>query len=221
MPKRIGDLTGQKFGRLTVVRFYGQDKYKKFTWMCECDCGNTSIVSGSELINGRILSCGCLRKERIIEAKTTHGMSHSEVYAEYRNMKNRCYNEQAHNYKYYGGRGIKMCDRWRDDIREFYNDVSSLPNFREKGYTLDRINNDGNYEPGNVRWATASEQMINRRPVTRTLIYEYGGKMRTLKEISNIIGISYKTLSYRIRDLGWDPETAFNTPIQEKYRHKN
>lgn len=220
MSKIREDLTGRKFGRLTVTGFHGRNKYGQPIWACKCDCGNTSRVTSSDLRSGKTLSCGCLWKERIMEAKTTHGMAHSEVYAEYNNMKKRCYNKNAHNYKYYGGRGIKMCDRWRNDIREFYNDVSRLPDFGEEGRTLDRIDNDGDYEPNNVRWATHKEQSMNRRPRTCSRLYEYNGKTRSLKEISNITGIPYSTLINRILN-GWDPEMAFNTAVQEKFRHKN
>lgn len=206
MPKRREDLTGRRFGRLTVIEFYDHNKYGQPRWLCKCDCGNTTVVVGSDIRSGSTSSCGCLWKERIMEAKVTHGMSYSNVYPEYRNMKSRCYDENAHNYKWYGGRGIKMCDRWKDDIHDFYNDVSKLPHFGEKGYTLDRIDNDGDYEPGNVRWATNSEQCNNR---SSNLLYEYDGKTRTLKEISDITGIPYKTLHKRIRVLGWKPETAF------------
>lgn len=215
MSKRREDLTGMKFGRLTVIDFYDHNKYGQLRWLCECECGKTSIVTGSDLRNAKTLSCGCLRRERIVAAKTTHGMSQSSIYAEYRNMNNRCYDENAHNYKWYGGRGIRVCDRWRDSIRNFYDDVSALPNFGEKDYTLDRIDNNGNYEPANVRWATHSEQCNNR---SSNLIYEYNGEMHTLQEISNMIGVPYKVLHKRIRIRGWDPERAFNTPVRKTSR---
>ena len=217
---RREDLTGRRFGRLTVMEFYDHNKYGQPRWLCKCDCGNTKILTGSDLRSGSTSSCGCLWRERIIAAKTTHGMSRSEVYAEYKDMKSRCYNENAHNYSYYGGRGIKICDRWRDDIREFYNDVSMLPNFGEEGYTLDRIDNDGDYEPDNVRWATHKEQSNNRRPRIGDRIYRYDGEMRSLREISNMTGISYSTLSNRLLK-GWPPERAFHTPVEEKFRHKS
>lgn len=220
MPKRREDLTGKRFGRLTVIKFYGHNKYGQPRWLCECDCGNTTVVTGSDIRSGATSSCGCLWKERIMEAKVTHGMSYSNVYPEYRNVKSRCYDENAHNYKWYGGRGIKMCDRWKDDIHEFYNDVSELPHFGEKGYTLDRIDNDGDYEPGNVRWATPKEQSNNRRPRTGDNLYEYEGEIHSLREISNMTGISYSTLNNRLLK-GWEPERAFNTAVQEKFRHKS
>lgn len=217
---RREDLTGRRFGRLTVIEFYDHNKYGQPIWSCECDCGNTKIITGSELRSGSTSSCGCLWRERIMEAKVTHGMSRSLIYAEYKNMKNRCYNENAHNYNYYGGRGIKMCERWRDDIHEFYDDVSILPNFGKEGYSLDRIDNDGDYEPGNVRWATHREQCNNRRPRIGNRIHEYNGEKLSLREISNITGISYSTLNNRIRK-GWEPERAFNVEVQEKFRHKS
>lgn len=212
MPKRREDLTGKRFGRLIVIEFYDHNKYGQARWLCKCDCGNTTIVLGSCLRSGSTSSCGCLWKERHREATATHGMSQSNVYAEYRNMKNRCYNENAHNYKWYGGRGITMCDRWRDSINDFYDDVSTLPNFGEKGYSLDRIDNDGNYELDNVRWATSSEQCNNR---SSNLRYEYDGKIRTLKEISDMTGIPYKALNKRIRVFGWEPERAFTTETRK------
>ena len=220
MPKRREDLTGKRFGRLVVLGFHGHNKGGQAIWVCKCDCGNISNVRGGDLRTGRVLSCGCLWRERIIKAKTIHGMSHSDFYATYRNMKNRCYNENAHNYKYYGGRGIQVCDKWKDDIHEFYNDVSALPNFGEEGYTLDRIDNDGDYEPGNVRWASRKEQSINRRRRKVKYTYEYDGEMHSLREISNITGIKYSTLNDRISK-GWDPDRAFHTEVQEKFRHKS
>jgi hypothetical protein len=212
------NLTGQRFGRLMVIKFYERTKSGHSRWLCECDCGNSTIVYGNSLKRGITSSCGCLGRERVIEAVRTHGMSRSGVYAEYRNMKNRCYNENAHNYKWYGGRGIKMCDRWRDSIKDFYDDVSVLPNFRENGYTLDRIDNDGNYEPGNVRWATKSEQCNNR---SNNIRYEYDGETHTLKEISDITGIPYKVLHKRLKTYGWEPERAFTTEMRKVSKPNN
>lgn len=212
------DLTGKKFGRLTVIEFYDHNKYRQPRWLCKCDCGNTSIVTSSDLRFGRTLSCGCLWRERIVEAKTTHGMSHSEIYAEYNNMKKRCYDEHSHNYKYYGGRGIKVCDRWLDDIHNFYDDVSELPNYKKEGYTLDRINNNGDYEPNNVRWSTNKEQSNNRRS---NILYEYDGEMHTLQEIADITGISRSTLNNRLKRDGWSPERAFHTEVKKVSPPKN
>lgn len=206
------DLTGRKSGRLTVIEFYDYGKNGNSRWLCKCECGNTSVVSGTYIKYKKTLSCGCLTKERVSEATKTHGMSNSPIYPEYRNMKKRCYDENAHNYKWYGGRGIKMCDRWLDDIHNFYDDVSILPHFREEGYTLDRIDNDGDYEPNNVRWATKSEQCNNRRS---NLIYEYEGKDRTLKEISDITGLPYKVLHKRLKTFGWEPERAFSKTLRK------
>lgn len=212
MSRERENLIGIKSGRLTVIEFYGCDKCGHSRWLCKCECGNTSIVSGTNIKHEKILSCGCLTKERVSEAKKTHGMSYSPIYPEYRNIKKRCYDETSHNYKWYGGRGIKMCDRWLDDIHNFYNDVSVLPHFREEGYTLDRIDNDGNYEPENVRWATKSEQCRNRRS---NLLYEYDGKVRTLQEISDMTGLPYKVLHKRIKTFGWEPERAFTEKMRK------
>lgn len=158
MPK-AEDLTGQKFGRLTVKEFYGKSRGGKRLWLCECDCGNIKTVPTYDLKSGKVVSCGCYWKERLVECNTTHNMSitHKKLYYEHYNMIKRCHDEKCKNYTNYGARGIKVCDRWREDIHNFYDDVSVLPHFEEEGYSLDRIDNDGDYEPSNVRWATIEE----------------------------------------------------------------
>lgn len=212
MSRERENLIGMKSGRLTVVEFYDRNKWGQSRWLCKCECGNTSVVSSSNIKYKKTLSCGCLCKERVSEAKRTHGMSYSSIYPEYHNMKKRCYDENTHNYKWYGGRGIKVCDRWLTDIHNFYDDVSILPHFREEGYTLDRIDNNGDYEPSNVRWATKSEQCNNRRS---NLLYEYDGEVRTLKEISDITGLPYKALHKRLKIFGWEPERAFSEELRK------
>ena len=165
MPKRI-DLIGQRFGRLTVVEELPapQKSYSCRLFVCECDCGAiTHPIDGRNLVRGHTTSCGCQRKERVKEANSTHGMKGTSIYTTWINMKDRCYNQNHRCYKHYGGRGITVCKEWKDSFQEFFNYVSQLSHFDEKGYSLDRINNNGNYEPGNVRWATAKEQSNNRR----------------------------------------------------------
>jgi hypothetical protein len=144
MPK-AEDLTGQKFGRLTVKEFYGKSRGGKRLCLCECDCGNIKAVSTYDLKSGKVVSCGCYWKERLVECNTTHNMSiaHKKLYYEHYNMIKRCHDKKCKNYTNYGARGIKVCDRWREDIHNFYDDVSVLPHFEEEGYSLDRIDNDG------------------------------------------------------------------------------
>lgn len=197
------DLTGRRFGRLTAIEYYGKSSNGHSLWLCECDCGNTKVVNISDVKAGKISSCGCYQRERHIENATKHNMckEHPKLYNEHYNMIQRCHNENCKNYTNYGGRGIKVCDRWRESIRDFYDDVSALPHFEEDGYSLDRIDNDGDYAPNNVRWATNREQNMNRR---NTLVVEYNGKTHTLLEWSDILGIPYDILYQHYRRAGRD-----------------
>lgn len=205
--RTIIDLTGKKFGRLTVIRQDGRDPYGRIKWLCACECGRTKTVIGNLLKNGTTKSCGCLRSEEVKHHGVRHGMSRSKVYYDWCNMKARCSNSNLPNYKNYGGRGIDVCEQWFDDFQTFYDDVSELPYFGEDGYSLDRINNDGDYEPGNVRWANDSTQCNNTR---RTILIEYGGEIRSLTEWARELGMPRDTLYYRIKR-GWDIEKAFST----------
>ena len=161
----VKDITGQKFGRLIVIGFSGIDKYGKAQWKCKCACGKEVIAQSYLLRSGTTSSCGCLRREVTAKKNYKHGHTTNGVfsteYHSWNDMKTRCYNKHRHNYKYYGGRGIKVCKRWRDSFSDFLQDMGRKPSPK---HSIDRINNDGNYEPGNCRWATHSQQMRNRRP---------------------------------------------------------
>jgi len=162
---RFIDLSGQLFGMLKVeglVRFH--EKNKQAVWACLCQCGNRAEVLGNSLRSGHTRSCGCLNEPATLAAKVTHGQSRNgrqtALYRAWAGMKNRCLNPNYHAYRHYGGRGISVCDEWLNSFDAFATEVGPHPG---KGYSLDRINVDGNYEPGNVRWATAAEQANNRR----------------------------------------------------------
>ena len=159
MANRLINLTGQRFGRLVVLE---RDYSKKTTaWKCQCDCGNIAVVTTKNLRQKgySTKSCGCLNRE----GNPKHRMSRSWIYSVWIGMKRRCFDHGNEHFKDYGERGITVCDEWKEDFQSFYGYVSQLPHFGEAGYTIDRINNDGNYEPGNVRWATHYEQVHNRR----------------------------------------------------------
>jgi hypothetical protein len=160
MPTRPLPITNVRFGRLIVIRPVGKDAHRNIRWLCQCDCGNHHVVAAIELRRGKVVSCGCARKG----VNSTHGHAKygkiSPEYRAWRGMHTRCKNQNVKEYKYYGGRGIKIDPRW-NAFENFLADVGLRPH---SGLSLDRINNEGNYEPGNVRWATRSEQRRNRRP---------------------------------------------------------
>lgn len=160
---KLVNLIGQRFGYLTVIERVANGKCNEVRWLCKCDCGNHTEVSSVNLKNGHCKSCGCLKRNE--PNYKTHGNSKHWLYSTWCNMKTRCYNPNSKDYNNYHNRGICVCDSWLKSFESFMEDVSKLPHYGEPGYTLDRVNNNGNYEPDNVRWATAKEQANNTRRV--------------------------------------------------------
>lgn len=151
-------LEGKKFGKWLVLgRERNNDKGASM-WLCQCNCGVQKVVLGTNLQLGRSMGCGKCRSE-----KNPSDFSRKKIYKSWKNMKQRCFYKKDKSYKDYGGRGITVCEAWKDSFESFFDYVSKLPHYQEEGYTLDRINNEGNYEPNNVRWATKYEQTHNRR----------------------------------------------------------
>lgn len=150
------NLIGKKFGMLTPVEYIVGSK-----WMCKCECGNTTIVTTSHLTTNHTRSCGCLKHKGY---NYTHRLGKPDTYSHWYNIKSRCFNENHPRYKDWGGRGITMCDEWRNDFKSFHEYVINLPHYKEDGYnSIDRIDNDGNYEPNNIRWANVTMQNNNKR----------------------------------------------------------
>src|SRR5579872_5899824 len=153
-------LTGERFGRLFVIRRNGSGKFGKNSWECLCECGNRVIVTGGLLRSGKTKSCGCLHSAALSTRNTKHGRSGTREYRIWKGMIERCTNPSQRCFKYYGGRGISVCQEWRTSFGAFYSHIGPIPG---PDFQVDRIDNDLGYEPGNVRWATRIEQARNKR----------------------------------------------------------
>ena len=195
---------GKKYGRLTILSEpEGEHRYVN----CKCDCGTIKQIQLHALKSGRIVSCGCYNKEVNKERLTTHGMHNTKgAYFSWQSMKARCLNPNATGYAYYGGRGIKVCERWLK-FENFYADMGDPPS----GMTIDRIDNNGNYEPSNCKWSTLIEQSNNKRSNHRIT---FNGLTKTLKQWANTMGINYGTLCGRINVYNWPVERALTQPVR-------
>ena len=206
MPKTL-DLSGRTFGRLTALTSVRVGKRKG--WLCQCSCGQTTKVVTAKLTSGWTSSCGCLHKEVCAATKRTHGMSRTRTYATWLQMNRRCDLPSHEAYKDYGGRGIRVCERWLK-FENFYEDVGEPP---FEGASLDRIDNDLGYSPENTRWATKLQQANNRRTTRRI---SFNGVSKTLREWADVLGVSVKTLTSRVYLREWDIERALTTKVRAR-----
>ena len=193
---KLNILTGQVFGRWTVIE-RRQNKGRRVQWLCRCECGNTGLVMSNNLVSGISRSCGCFH----IDTITTHGKCKTTEYPTWVSMKSRCYTKSNIGFPYYGGRGIIVCDRWLHSFENFLTDMGHKPG---AGYSLDRIDPNGNYCPENCRWSTREVQDNNRRSNT---ILTFDGKTQTVAQWAREKGIHKTTLLGRL-DWGWPIEDA-------------
>ena len=201
---KLNDLTGKKFGKLQVIK---RSNRKGAYWICKCDCGNISEVYSSNLISGRTVSCGCYLNEIRKTQRTTHGDSKSRLYNIWTLMKKRCSDKNCKAYQNYGGRGISVCPEWKNDFESFKN--WAINNGYSSGLTIDRIDNNGNYEPSNCRWADVKTQNNNNRMNVKVTI---NGETKTLAQWCEYYNTSYVAVRAR-RLRGWDDIEAITTPI--------
>lgn len=205
------DETGKRYGRLVVVRRVPAESIGAH-WLCQCDCGETVVVKGGNLRTGDIQSCGCWNSEvssaRALARNTTHGYSHHQLYEVWHGMKRRCCDPNQVWYENYGGRGISVCDEWANDAKAFVE--WALENGYEDGLSIDRIDNNGNYEPCNCRFVTNRENQNNKR--TNVCVRAFG-ETKTIAEWSrdDRCKVSQAALRQRLRRMGWDPEEAITT----------
>lgn len=208
------DLTEIRFGRLLALGPISKTRFGNLVWQCQCDCGKICNVASSDLRKGDTKSCGCWNSDMLKSRNTSHGLAHTFIYRTWRHIIGRCTNPTNSRYVDYGGRGITISPEWRHDFLVFHDHVSGLPHCGEEGYSLDRQNNSLGYFPGNVRWATPTQQMRNTR-VNRMV--EFAGKTQPLIVWAEKLGIKYRTLRSRVH-LGWSIEEALTTPVGEKRR---
>lgn len=199
------ELSGKKFGRLTVVKPVRKAGKEQLFYECLCDCGVVKVILAQSIRTGNTQSCGCLQKERRATATLRHGMSHTPIHNTWMSMKQRCFDKNCKAYPDYGGRGITVCERWMT-FENFLADMGQPP---QEGMTLDRFpDNDGNYEPCNVRWATKKEQANNRRS---SKLLTFDGATMTQAQWEDKMGLRRGLLWDRL-DKGWTLERALKTP---------
>lgn len=206
------DLTNIKFGRLQAIKKSVKQSGYRALWDCKCDCGRDFVANRSALTSGNTKSCGCLKIDQLTQRNTKHGKARSSEYNLWTRIKRVCTRPQSNRYVYYGARDIKMCERWHQSFQDFLSDIGQRPTPR---HSLDRINNNGDYEPKNVRWATCQEQMLNTRS-NRHIIYKE--QKLTISQASATFGINYFTLYTRLQH-GWPVEKAISTPVRKLKFH--
>lgn len=198
---------GERFGRLVVVAEVERSAHGKPRVLVRCDCGGERVVLLPSLRSGRTTSCGCVRREVAAARATKHGMYGSHEHVVWRHMIARCENPNEQRFNRYGGRGIRVCDRWRTSFEAFLADVGRAPT---RAHEIDRIDVNGHYEPGNVRWAKRKQQARNK---TTTRFLTLDGRTQSVADWADETGMPYGTLHARLRN-GWSDELAIRTPVK-------
>lgn len=188
------DLTEKRFGRWTVIEFAARTK--QTFWSCQCDCGTRKVVNAGSLNSGRSTSCGCTQR--------THGQHDTKEYKAWLTIIKRCHDASSHNFAYYGGRGITVCSRWRESFIAFFADMGKAPTAK---HSVDRMDNNGPYSPGNCRWATAKEQGRNKR---NNHFLTFQGQTLCFSEWAEKTGLDHRLISSRIRR-GWTTKRTLTT----------
>ena len=211
MAARALDLKGQQYGFLSVVNFAGisTGSRPERLWLCKCKCGAEITVRQNNLRSNHTKSCGCHMKQTSAIINRKHGYTKTPTYIAWANMKGRCLNKNNKNYLNYGDRGITVCAKWLNSFQAFIDDMGEKPG---KGYSIERIDVNGNYEPSNCKWATTAEQNRNYR---RNIYIEYNGRTQCLKDWATELGMCPSVLRYRIK-AGWSVDDAFKIPVTMK-----
>lgn len=204
---RIVDMTSKRYGRLMAICPTGKrDRAKNRIWKFTCDCGNSCEIDGYSVRSGKRYQCPTCSAEQVRMSSVIHGSSESPEFSTWIDIQTRCYNPRSTGYRNYGGRGIRVCDRWRSNFSHFLEDMGKRPT----GCSIDRINNDGDYEPGNCRWATRVDQANNRRT---NVFLTIGGKSKTISQWAEFTGIKMATIHRRFK-VGYRGE-ALIQPLQK------
>ncbi len=202
---KLAELQGQRFGRLLIMMLVRVKGIAK--WQCQCDCGRTLSVTTSALRHHKkpVRSCGCMRWDTLRPKMLKHGRAGTREYGSWCAMIQRCTNPNNQAFKNYGGRGIQVCEQWRNDFAAFFSVIGERPS---PCHTLERIDNDGHYEPGNVKWATRHEQLNNKRTNRKLVV---NGEVLTIRQAALKFGLSINTLQSRLK-LGWHMQDACLLP---------
>lgn len=210
---KLIDITGNRYNHLTVVERADNVGNGIATWKCLCDCGNYTVVRGSNLKSGAVKSCGCLM--HTTKPTLTHNMSHTVLYRKWASIKRRCYTPSVRDYKNYGERGIKMCDDWKNSFEAFM--LWSIQSGYSDGLTIERKDMNGDYCPENCTWIPFQEQQKNRR-FCRFITYK--GETKTLTDWCKALNLPYKQIHNRMFKLGWSFERAVSEPVHIEKRNK-